>query len=590
MEQHILTLLIAVPVLGAIALILLPKSASKAGPEQEPTLRTTGTPSLPRTGQSGSGGAVALIALSASIAEFLLALYAWSRFSPGAKGFQFRTQADWIPDLGVSYDVGVDGVSLILVLLTAFLSLLAIVYSLHIERRSREYMVFLLILESAMVGVFCALDLVLFYVFWELVLIPMYFLIGIWGHERRVYAAVKFFVFTFAGSVLMLVGIVFLYVQTGSFSLVELTAPGSPASQALAAIPQRSLMWIYAAFALALMVKVPLLPFHTWLPDAHVEAPTAGSVILAGVLLKMGVYGFIRFCMPLFPAQMAASAPLFLAIAVVGIVYGAIVAAIQPDMKKLVAYSSVSHMGVVMLGVFSFTKLGLVGSVIQSVNHGVSTGMLFFLVGMLYDRRHTREIAAFGGIRRILPVLSAFFMLAAFSSAALPLTNGFVGEYLVLQGAYLSEASGPIYAAVAALGMILSATYMLWLFQRAFCGPMRHEVNAGLSDLGLREKLVLVPLAAMVLWFGCYPAPWLRMAGAVQLVSVADGGHTRDGAVSDGGDAVPPVGGASSPMTHVSDGGDAVPPAVSMTHGDPSRESEAPAEPRRLMVRDGAIR
>ncbi len=496
MEQHILTLLIFLPAVGAVALMLLPIRSGQA---------------------SGGSLAVTAVSLVFAVAELGLALVAWSGISPGMRGFQFRVQADWIPDLRVRYDVGVDGLSLMLVLLTAFLTLLAVVYSTRVERRAREYMVFLLVLESAMVGVFCALDLVLFYVFWELVLIPMYFLIGIWGHERRVYAAVKFFIFTFAGSVLMLVGIVYLYVQTGSFSLVDMTTVGSPAAQGLAAIPARSLMWLYAAFALAFMVKVPLLPFHTWLPDAHVEAPTAGSVILAGVLLKMGVYGFIRFCLPLFPAQMAASAPLFLAISVAGIIYGAIVAAIQPDMKKLVAYSSVSHMGVVMLGVFSFTELGLAGSVIQSINHGVSTGMLFFLVGMLYERRHTREIAAFGGIRRVLPLLSALFMLAAFSSAALPLTNGFVGEYLVLQGAYLSDHSGPVYAAFAALGMILSATYMLWLFQRAFCGPVRHEANASLSDLGAREKLVLIPLAALVLWFGCYPTPWLRMAQRIEL-------------------------------------------------------------------------
>ena len=498
MEQHLLTLLIFVPVLGAIVLMLVPT----------------------RRRESGADAGAMAIALAAAIAEMALALLAWARFNPSTRGFQFRIQADWIADLRIRYDVGVDGVSLMLILLTAFLSLLAVVYSLRMERRGREYMVFLLILESAMVGVFCALDLVLFYVFWELVLNPMYFLIGIWGHERRVYAAVKFFIFTFAGSVLMLVGIVYLYVQTGSFSLVELSTSGTQASRELALIPQRSLMWLYAAFALAFMVKVPLLPFHTWLPDAHVEAPTAGSVILAGVLLKMGVYGFIRFCRPLFPDQMAASAPVFLVIAVVGIIYGAIVAAIQPDMKKLVAYSSVSHMGVVMLGVFSFTELGLAGAVIQSINHGVSTGMLFFLVGMLYDRRHTREIEAFGGIRRVLPMLSAMFLLAAFSSAALPLTNGFVGEYLVLQGAYLSKHSGPVYAAVAALGMVFSATYMLWLFQRAFCGPIRHETNAGLSDLGLREKLVLVPLAALVLWFGCYPAPWLRLARQLEPSSL----------------------------------------------------------------------
>ncbi|NLH98796.1 MAG: NADH-quinone oxidoreductase subunit M [Chthonomonadales bacterium] len=510
LENNILSLLIFFPLLGGLIVMFAPASSARGEAQKGVD-----------AGAKAPSSSAAPIAIAAAAVELLLALYAWTLFTPGRPGFQLRFFADWIPDFRIRYDVGVDGMSLLLILLTAFLTLLCVIYSTRVDRRPREYMVFLLVLEAAMMGVFCALDLVLFYVFWELVLIPMYFLIGIWGHERRVYAAVKFFIFTFVGSVLMLVGIVYLFVQTGSFSLTELMTPTAPAGQALAALDARALMWVYAAFALAFMVKVPLFPFHTWLPDAHVEAPTAGSVILAGVLLKMGVYGFIRFCMPLFPQQMAQSAPLFLALCVVGILYGAIVATVQPDMKKLVAYSSVSHLGIVMLGVFSFNELGLSGAIIQSVNHGVSTGMLFFLVGMLYDRRHTREIAAFGGVRRVMPLLSAFFLLAAFSSAALPLTNGFIGEYLVLQGAFLSKTSGPVYAALSALGMVLSATYMLWLFQRAFCGPVKHSEVGLLPDLALREKLVLVPLAVLVLWFGCYPAPWLRMIGAVKPVASA---------------------------------------------------------------------
>jgi NADH-quinone oxidoreductase subunit M len=514
------TLLIAVPLLGAALIVMVPAARGRSGPDFR---------------------AVA-IALAASAVVLALSLVGWASFRPARPGFQFRVQTDWIPDFRVRYDVGLDGVSLSLVVLTAFLTVVCVAYSARIEHRSREYMAFLLILESAMVGVFTALDLVLFYVFWELVLIPMYFLIGIWGHERRVYAAVKFFIFTFAGSVLMLVGIVYLYVVTGTFSLVDLMSAGTQGSSALAGMTPQSLMWVYAAFALAFMIKVPMFPFHTWLPDAHVEAPTAGSVILAGVLLKMGVYGFIRICLPLFPAQMERSAPLFLILSVGAVIYGAVVAAVQPDMKKLVAYSSVSHMGVVMLGVFSFEELAATGAVVQSVNHGVSTGMLFLLVGMLYDRRHTREISAFGGIRRVVPLLSALFLLAAFSSAALPLTNGFIGEYLVLQGSYLSKTSGPWYTGVAALGMVLSATYMLWLFQRAFCGPISRPENQTLKDLCRREKLVLIPLAALVLWIGCYPAPLLRLAGPVRT---RHGATTVNGAAANTRSATPGDGGVS---------------------------------------------
>jgi NADH-quinone oxidoreductase subunit M len=383
---------------------------------------------------------------------------------------------------------------------------LSVLYSFTVKRRIKEFMVFLLVLESAMLGVFCALDLVLFYVFWEAVLIPMYFLIGIWGHENRIYAAIKFFLYTFAGSVLMLVGIIYIYANTETFSLIALTTPGVAAAERLAGLDPQVLMWVYAAFALAFMIKVPMFPFHTWLPDAHVEAPTAGSVILAGVMLKMGVYGFIRFCFTLFPEQSIQSAPVFLTLAVIGIIYGAIVAAVQPDMKKLVAYSSVSHLGFVMLGLFSFTQLGVTGAILQSLNHGVSTGMLFFMVGMLYERRHTRAITAFGGLKRTVPLLSAFFLIALLSSVALPLTNGFVGEFTILQGSYLRY--GFQYTWIAAFGMVLSAVYMLWLFQRVFTGPVTHSENRGIPDLTVREQVVLAPLVVLVFWFGCYVKPW----------------------------------------------------------------------------------
>jgi NADH-quinone oxidoreductase subunit M len=501
-ESHLLSLLIFLPLVGAVVIMLLPA-----------TQRDDAVASEREGGQAISSRLPWLVAVVIASLEVVLAVVVWSRFDGGRSGFQLREIAEWMPGFNISYDVGIDGLSLLLILLTVLLSLLCVIYSATEQRRTKEYMVFLLILETAMVGVFAALDLVLFYVFWELVLIPMYFLIGIWGHERRIYAAVKFFIFTFVGSVLMLVGIVYIIVSTNSASLVALTTPGTEAAKQLAGLPVRDLMFVYAAFALAFMIKVPMFPLHTWLPDAHVEAPTAGSVILAGVLLKMGVYGFLRICMPLFPVPMRESAPIFLTLAVIAVLYGAIVAAVQPDMKKLVAYTSVSHMGIVMLGVFSFTSIGVTGAILQSINHGVSTGMLFFLVGMLYDRRHTREIAAFGGIRRTVPLLSAVFLIAAFSSIALPLTNGFIGEFLVLQGTYLSHVSGPVYAAIGALGMIFSAVYMLWLFQRAFCGPITHDENRGMVDLRFREKLVLIPLIVLVFWFGCYVAPWVNMLG-----------------------------------------------------------------------------
>jgi len=511
LDGHLLSLLVFTPLAGSLLVMLAPSRRARDVQGQE-----TATTEPLTLG----------VAVGVAAVELVLAILLWARFDCSVHGFQMRETAEWIPGFRVWYDVGVDGISLLLILLTAFLTVLCIAYSARIGRRAREYMVFLLMLETALVGVFCALDLVLFYVFWELVLIPMYFLIGIWGHERRIYAAVKFFLFTFVGSVLMLVGIVFLFVHTGSFSLVGLTSPGTEAATRLAGIPVQQLTLVYAAFALAFMIKVPMVPFHTWLPDAHVEAPTAGSVILAGVLLKMGVYGFLRFCLPLFPEQMARSAPLFLVLAVIGVVYGAIVAAVQPDMKKLVAYSSVSHMGIVMLGVFSMNSLGITGAVLQSINHGVSTGMLFFLVGMLYDRRHTRQIAAFGGIRRVTPLLGALFLIAAFSSAALPLTNGFVGEYLVLQGAYLSTVSGPAYAAVGALGMVLSAVYMLWLFQRVFSGPVVHAENERLRDASAREWIVLVPLVIMIFWLGCYVAPWVRPVQPVAEAMAASAQET----------------------------------------------------------------
>jgi NADH-quinone oxidoreductase subunit M len=461
----LLTLLILVPVAGAFALALLPKRAV--------------------TAQKALG-------LGVATAELLLSLVLLSRFQPIAE-MQMEEFRAWVPVYGISYHVGVDGLSLWLVVLTAFLTPLGLLGSWSsIEHRVKEFGVFMLLLEAGMIGVFVALDLVLFYVFWEAMLIPMTFLIGIWGHERRIYAAVKFFLYTMAGSVLMLVAFLVLYRSAGitTFDIPRLTQVSlDPSLQA----------WLFAAFALAFAIKVPMVPFHTWLPDAHVEAPTAGSVILAGVLLKMGGYGFLRLAIPLFPDAAVRFAPWVGAVAVVGIVYGALVSLVQPDLKKLVAYSSVSHLGFVMLGVAALTTTSVVGSVYQMLNHGVSTGALFFLVGMLYDRRHTRQIAEFGGLKAPMPWFSAVFLLICLSSIAVPGFNGFVGEFLILMGSWRFS---PALVTVASLGVVLAAAYMLWMVQRVLYGEVTVEKNARLPDLSVREAGVLVPLVVLALFMG----------------------------------------------------------------------------------------
>jgi NADH-quinone oxidoreductase subunit M len=462
---RLLTLLVFVPVAGAVAVALVPRAAERAQK---------------------------LLALAVSSGVFALSLLLVGRFEPVA-AMQLEERSPWLPAYGISYHVGVDGLSLWLIVLTAFLTPLALLGSWDgIHGRVKEFNVFMLLLEGAMVGVFVSLDLFLFYVFWEAMLIPMYFLIGIWGHERRIYAAIKFFLYTMAGSVLMLVAFLVLYRASGvaSFDLPELLArPVEPALQT----------WLFAAFALAFAIKVPMFPFHTWLPDAHVEAPTAGSVILAGVLLKMGGYGFLRLAIPLFPDAAVRFAPWIGALAVVGIVYGALVSLVQPDLKKLVAYSSVSHLGFVMLGVAALTTTAVSGAVYQMLNHGISTGALFLCVGMLYDRRHTREIAQFGGLKTVMPWFSALFLMVCLSSIAVPGFNGFVGEFLILLGSWTFS---PALTAVAALGVILAAAYVLWMVQRVLYGEITHEENRGLRDLRPREAAVLIPLVALALFMG----------------------------------------------------------------------------------------
>ncbi len=480
MPFPILTSLIALPVAGALVLLFVGSDEKNA-----PLVRK--------------------ITLVVSVLVFAETLLLWSRFNPSSADFQFVERRAWIPAFGITYFIGVDGISLFLLVLTGFLTPLALLGSWEsVHQKTRAFCIVVLLLESAMIGVFVSLDLFLFYVFWDAMLIPMYFLIGIWGYQRRVYAAVKFLLYTMAGSVLMLLAILslaYLHHETGSgysFDLLKLYDLDIAPNQQF---------WFFAAFALAFAIKVPLFPFHTWLPDAHVEAPTAGSVILAGVLLKMGTYGLIRFAFPLFPQAAAFFAPKLAVLAVIGIIYGALVAMVQPDMKKLVAYSSVSHLGFVVLGIAAMNTQGVQGAVYQMLNHGISTGGLFLIVGMLSDRRHTRLISEYGGLKKVTPHLVAAFLIITLSSIGLPGLNGFVGEFLILLGAFRWD---PKLTAFAASGVVLSATYMLWLFQRVNYGPVTNEKNAHLPDLQPREWAVIVPILAAAILMGVAPNLFLR--------------------------------------------------------------------------------
>jgi len=458
-------------------------------------------------------GAIKYLATAVAGLDFLVSLPLWFAFDRTHAGYQFQERGSWIPSLGVEYHFGIDGISLVLILLTTFIGFIAVYSSFTaITDRQKEYYVLLLLLQTFMIGTFCCLDFFLFYVFWEVMLVPMYFLIGVWGGERRLYAAIKFFLYTLAGSVLMLLGIIALYFYntTGflgfkglghpaTFSIEKLTA-------AAAAMPVELQIWIFFALFFSFAIKVPMFPFHTWLPDAHTEAPTAGSVILAAVLLKMGTYGFVRFSLPMFPEAMRTNwvVGTMVALAIIGIVYGAMVTLVQKDMKKLIAYSSVSHLGFVMLGIFAMNMAGLQGGILQMINHGISTGALFLLVGIIYERRHTRMIAEYGGLARPMPIFATYFMIMALSSMGLPLLNGFVGEFAILQGAF---ARSFWWAFSAATGIVLGAAYLLWLYQRVFFGEVTNPANARLPDLSLREQLTLAPLVAAALWIGLYPKP-----------------------------------------------------------------------------------
>jgi NADH-quinone oxidoreductase subunit M len=437
-------------------------------------------------------------AMTIAVIEFIFSLMLFWKVPVSAPGYALEEVHSWIHQPLINYHVGVDGLSLFLVLLTTFLTPISMFASwASISHRVREFFIMLLLLEVGVVGVFLSLDLFLFFLFWEVMLIPMAFLIGIWGHDRRIYAAVKFVIYTMAGSILMLVGIVWLYHATGSFDLPRVQAMLSDGS--LQIVDQRGEMLLFLAFFVAFAIKVPLFPLHTWLPDAHVEAPTAGSVMLAGVLLKMGTYGMMRFCLPLFPDSAHRAAPYIAVLAIIGIIYGALVALVQPNLKKLVAYSSVSHLGFVVLGIFAFHNISMQGAVYQMLAHGISTGALFLLVGMLYDRKHTFEISEYGGLATPMPKLAAFFLFVALSSLGLPILNGFVGEYLILLGTYQSHWA---WASWAALGVILSACYLLWSYQRVFFGEITHEKNKSLPDASARERWILVTMAVVTLWMG----------------------------------------------------------------------------------------
>ena len=480
--SFILTWVTFTPLLGVLVLLLLPK-------DRRNLLRWT--------------------AVLASMGAFVLSLVMLAQFDKTNASLQMVERLQWFQLAGmqIQYYLGVDGLSILLVLLTTFLTPISIISTWSaVEERVKEFLIFFLLLEVGMLGVFLAQDIFLFYIFWEFTLVPMYFLIGIWGGPRRVYAAIKFFLYTMAGSILMLLAILWLGIRFESFSIPDLIAQGG--------IPAGVQTWLFLAFAAAFAIKVPMWPLHSWLPDAHVEAPTAGSVILAGVLLKMGTYGFLRFNLPLFPEASIRFAPWMALLAVIGILYGAAVSYAQKDVKKLVAYSSVSHLGFVVLGLFALNPLGIQGGILQMINHGLSTGALFLIVGMIYERRHTREMDDFGGLWKVMPIYGALTLIVTLSSMGLPGLNGFVGEFSILLGAFGSEAIGsPFYAGFAAAGVIMAAIYMLYMFQKLFLGPLEKDENKVVKDINLREILTLVPLVVFIFWIGLYPKPFFDLIG-----------------------------------------------------------------------------
>jgi NADH-quinone oxidoreductase subunit M len=481
--MNLLTVVLALPLAGFLIALLIPRNSPQAS-------------------------RVWAIAISLGTFVASLGLLAW--FDRGAAGEQFAIDVPWIASPDIHFAISANGVSFWLVLLSTLLTPICVLISWrYVQNRVKEFFAFLLLLEFGLVGVFLAQDLFLFYVFWEVSLVPMYFLIGIWGHERRIYAAVKFFLYTMAGSVLMLAAIIYIYNRALTFSypaILEMLSSGR-----LTFAPEEQML-LFLAFFVAFAIKVPLFPLHTWLPDAHVEAPSAGSVMLASVMLKMGTYGILHFCLPLFPSAARQCAPWIAVLAIIGIIYGALVAMVQPNMKKLVAYSSVSHLGFVVLGIFSFTQQGLDGAVYQMLNHGISTGALFIIVGLLYERRHSLAIDDFGGVATVAPWLSTAFLVTTLASIGLPTLNNFVGEFLVLQGTAIANYSWAVYASI---GVILSACYMLWMYQRVIYGEVNPEVRAHVGDLNPREWAAIIPLIVMMVWMGMYSQSFLPPVGKV---------------------------------------------------------------------------
>jgi NADH-quinone oxidoreductase subunit M len=501
-QHHILSVILFTPLVGALLALFIPRENASAH---------------------------RLLGNLFGFLGFLVSLPLVWRFNPDQAGFQFTENAAWIPSIGANYALGIDGISFLLVILTTVLGAISILSSWNaIQIRVKEYYILFLLLQTGMLGVFMALDFFLFYVFWEVMLVPMYFLIGVWGSDRRLYAAIKFFLYTLAGSVVMLLGILaiyFNYAKTSgvyTFDIPTLLAATSGFSATLE-------WWLFWGFFFAFAIKVPMFPFHTWLPDAHTEAPTAGSVVLAGVLLKMGTYGFIRFSLPLLPQD---SVPrhkiimLMVTISIIAIIYGALVCMMQKDMKKLIAYSSVSHLGFCTLGIFALTPMGLSGSVIQQINHGISTGALFLIVGLLYERRHTRLIAEFGGISTPMPSFAAIYMIITLSSLGMPLLNGFIGEFTILRGVFEVSKS---WAAAGVIGIILGAAYLLWLYQRVMFGSVTNAANEHLTDLNAREFATLVPLVLLAFWIGIYPKPLFRVLDQPvrQIVERVNPGYYR---------------------------------------------------------------
>ena len=480
-NNHTLTVILFTPLVGAILLLFVPR-------ESENAHRVIGN----FFGMLG----------------FVISLPLVWRFNVSVPGYQFRESANWIPSIGAHYTLGIDGISFLLVMLTTILGAISILSSWSaIKMRRKEYYILFLLLQVGMLGVFMSLDFFLFYLFWEVMLVPMYFLIGVWGSDRRLYAAIKFFLYTLAGSVLMLLAILALYYRAHEVTGQAFTFDIPTLLGIVPQFPTTFQVYLFWGFFFAFAIKVPMFPFHTWLPDAHTEAPTAGSVILAGVLLKMGTYGFIRFSLPLLPGDAAARhkiVSILIVLSLIGIIYGALVCMMQKDMKKLVAYSSVSHLGFCTLGIFALTPMGLSGSVIQQINHGISTGALFLLIGVLYERRHTRLISEFGGLSTPMPNFAAVYMIATLSSLGLPLLNGFIGEFTILSGIYQVSLR---FAAWAVIGIVLGAAYLLWLYQRVMFGPVTNPANEHLPDLNMREYATLVPLVLLAFWIGIYPKP-----------------------------------------------------------------------------------